>query len=107
MTVVLRWTAAVNWTRSGTDGFLGRGCARGRERISADRPVALILMGDWNVPAEHDSHDNEDRDAYREHWRITLAISGVRPKKGRIAYGSFSRLTTRGLMGVPFSGFRG
>ena len=35
-----------------------------KERIRRDHPVALILMGDWCVPAGHDSQVNEDRDAY-------------------------------------------
>ena len=44
--------------------FSGARLRRGRERIFTDPPVALILMGDWCVPARHDNQVNEDRDAY-------------------------------------------
>ena len=44
--------------RLGIKGGLGLAPGRGRDG------VALILMGDWRVPAGHDSQANEDRDAY-------------------------------------------
>ena len=58
-------------------------------------------MGDWHVPAGHDGQANEDRDAYHRQRPAISAVSGVRPNKGRTAYGRFFALTKRGLMGVP------
>lgn len=70
-----------------------------------DRPIALILMGDWRVPAGHDSQTNEDRGAYRGND----GRSGVfrrSAQEEKIRQREVLRLTERGLMGVPFFGSR-
>ncbi len=46
--------------------FSGALMSQGPGTIHEDRLVALILMGDWCVPAGHDSQANEDRGACQE-----------------------------------------
>lgn len=74
---------------------------QGRGERIAGSPEALILMGDWRVPARHEGHTDENRGAYQRQ-NGGIGINERFFQKERID-GSVLHLTRRGLMGVPFS----
>jgi len=75
-----------------------------RNGSSRTVPTALILMGDWCVPDRGTTTmRNENRDAYdgqSQRLRRFQAVNLTKKDSPR----EFFRLTTRGLMGDPFSG---
>jgi len=68
------------------------------DRFFGTRRSALILMGDWCVPAGHDNQVNEDRDAYHGQGPPMRRVQAFGPT-GQESPREFFSLDTRGLMG--------
>ena len=71
------------------------------EEFFGTRRPALILMGDWCVPAGHDNQVSEDRDAYHGQRRAMRRIQASGPT-GRESPRELFSLDKRGLMGDSF-----
>ena len=101
LTVVRLRTAVSEVDTVGHRRFSGALNAPGARNGSLpSRPVALILMGDWRVPAGHDSQNNEDRGAYQSNDRRDRRYQAFGPRREE-SLREFFRLTGRGLMGDP------
>jgi hypothetical protein len=92
-------TAAGELDTAGYRRFSGARKSQGLpEGFFGTRRSALILMGDWCVPAGHDNQLNEDRDAYHGQRQAMRRNQAIGPT-GRESPREIFSLDKRGLMG--------